>query len=246
MDGNNATVGFISWVCWHWFSLSATIGFLFLCKPLTEEVWLKAPQVIFQVFAWARHQAAGVKVPEGTKPLPLEAVRIVHYMEPGGRTQLLLSWAICCGSHMSASTSGHEPRAAGSRHKPLVDMESERSHSKAGVMLASWGLYASKGRREEYRSYSLRLQQGWKQRKTNILIYSKPLLHGDTIKYTACEAKTKLCKITDIHMMSSVGRSANPDEIHAIQITCKNLWQLGWKGIIATAFCRNLLVCTTC
>lgn len=31
-------------------------------------------------------------------------------------------------------------------------------------------------------------------------MYSKALLHGDTIKCTACEAKTKLCKITNIHM----------------------------------------------
>lgn len=67
-------------------------------------------------------------------------------------------------------------------------------------------------------------------------MYSKALLHGDTIKCTACEAKTKLCKITNIHMMSSVGRSANPDEIHAIQITVRTRGSWGGRGLLLLFF----------
>lgn len=115
---------------WDLLAESADIGFLFLQQLVfssSVNPWLKkALQVIFQVFAWAKHQAGGVKVPVGMKPSPLEAVRIVHYVGPGRQTQLLLSRAICCGSHTSASTSGHEPWAAGSRHKLLLDMESKR------------------------------------------------------------------------------------------------------------------------
>lgn len=82
----------------------------------------------------------------------------------------------------------------------------------------------------------------------NTLLYSKPLLCANTVRNTAHKAKTKLCKITEIHMMSSVGRSANPEEIPTMQMAVKPCGSggVGWVvGIIAVALHRKPLVCTT-
>lgn len=63
--------------------------------------------------------------------------------------------------------------------------------------------------------FSPPMQQAWKQAKTSTL-YSKPLLCANTVKNTGYKTDTKLCKITRIHMMSSMGRSANPGQIPTI------------------------------
>lgn len=139
-------------------------------------------------------------------------------------TKFLLSGAIFCGSHIPPSAPGHLPWAAQRWNKQRVETESEQYNSKMEAMLASqvfpllpevgtMGLKRKGGKRTEYSNYPhQRLQQGWKQAKANALLYSKPLLCANTAN-TAYKAKIKPCKMTEIHMMSSMGRSANPEEI---------------------------------
>lgn len=134
MDGNNATVGFISWVCWHWFSLSATIGFLFLCKPLTEEGTSgDLPSLCLSKASGWRCKGSGgheARTTGSSEDYPLHRARQANTAPPlqGYLLRLL---------HVCLHFWPREPWALGSRHKLLVDMESKwgrRWHPKEDML----------------------------------------------------------------------------------------------------------------